>query len=87
MSARSGKGVGGEKGAGVEKGVGSHYDAFPSLGQQSMTPDPFFDPTPFSTPGKMQKEVERGQAPRQVDSAHKGRGPYENGVGKGVGSH
>ncbi len=30
-----------------------------------------------SSAGKMQKEVERGQAPRSVDRVDKGRGPYE----------
>jgi hypothetical protein len=30
-----------------------------------------------SSPGKMQKEVDRGQAPDGVTQVHKGRGPYE----------
>ncbi len=30
-----------------------------------------------SSPGRMQKEVERGQAPRSIDRVDKGRGPFE----------
>ena len=29
------------------------------------------------TPGNLQKQIEQGQAPKSVDRADKGRGPYE----------
>jgi RHS repeat-associated protein len=39
--------------------------------------DVFMSGKPPSSAGKLQKEVERGQAPNGVDRADKGRGPFE----------
>ena len=47
------------------------------LNPSHLPEDPQNDKNEKKTPGNLQKQIEQGKAPKSVDRADKGRGPYE----------